>query len=165
MVLSNRSSKSGRIVTADAVKIGGGYGNIARRVSPWNSHRKQEKLWCQCPCCQHKITANRLSLRNKAVIPVDLLKLQDIGCNGPVFPTAFIQKATGKTITRMTINHVGYGLIIWRRFLQQPQNDKGLNIPVDMAFCISFWRRYNTKRFYYRNIGYFPNCCQWWYLC
>lgn len=30
IVLSNRSSKSGRIVTADAVKIGGGMGNIAR---------------------------------------------------------------------------------------------------------------------------------------
>lgn len=30
--LSNRSSRSGRIVTADAVKIGGGFGNIARTV-------------------------------------------------------------------------------------------------------------------------------------
>ncbi|MEG1004768.1 MAG: xanthan lyase [Bacteroides sp.] len=33
VTLSNRSSKAGRIVTADAVKIGGGYGNIARRIS------------------------------------------------------------------------------------------------------------------------------------
>lgn len=32
VVLSNRSSKGGRMVTADAVKIGGGYGNIARTV-------------------------------------------------------------------------------------------------------------------------------------
>jgi hypothetical protein len=32
--LSNLSSKAGRIVTADAVKIGGGMGNIARKVSP-----------------------------------------------------------------------------------------------------------------------------------
>lgn len=31
--LSNLSREKGRIVTADAVKIGGGYGNIARRVS------------------------------------------------------------------------------------------------------------------------------------
>lgn len=31
IVLTNKSSKAGRIVTADAVKIGGGYGNIARR--------------------------------------------------------------------------------------------------------------------------------------
>ena len=31
--LSNRSSKKGRVVTADAVKIGGGMGNIARGVS------------------------------------------------------------------------------------------------------------------------------------
>lgn len=33
VVLSNKSAKEGRIITADAVKIGGGYGNIARRIS------------------------------------------------------------------------------------------------------------------------------------
>ncbi len=33
VTLSNRSDKAGRIITADAVKIGGGYGNIARRIS------------------------------------------------------------------------------------------------------------------------------------
>lgn len=33
IVLSNRSNKKGEILTADAVKIGGGYGNIARRRS------------------------------------------------------------------------------------------------------------------------------------
>ncbi|NDW12514.1 xanthan lyase [Bacteroides sp. 214] len=32
VVLSNKSAKAGRIVTADAVKIGGGYGNIARGI-------------------------------------------------------------------------------------------------------------------------------------
>lgn len=33
ITLSNRSSKAGQIVTADAIKIGGGMGNIARRIS------------------------------------------------------------------------------------------------------------------------------------
>ena len=33
VVLSNRSAKAGRMITADAVKIGGGMGNIARRMS------------------------------------------------------------------------------------------------------------------------------------
>lgn len=33
IVLSNQSDKEGRLVTADAVKIGGGYGNIARKIS------------------------------------------------------------------------------------------------------------------------------------
>lgn len=33
VTLSNRSAKTGRVVTADAVKIGGGMGNIARRIS------------------------------------------------------------------------------------------------------------------------------------
>ena len=32
VVLSNRSARAGRVVSADAVKIGGGYGNIARTV-------------------------------------------------------------------------------------------------------------------------------------
>lgn len=34
VVLSNKSSKAGKVVTADAIKIGGGYGNIARRADP-----------------------------------------------------------------------------------------------------------------------------------
>lgn len=34
VVLSNSSSKNGRIITADGVKFGGGYGTIARRVEP-----------------------------------------------------------------------------------------------------------------------------------
>ncbi|GBU08006.1 xanthan lyase [Bacteroidales bacterium] len=34
LVVSNVSSKNNRVLTADAVKFGGGYGNIARRVSP-----------------------------------------------------------------------------------------------------------------------------------
>ncbi len=33
VVLSNRSSKNGRIVTADGVKIGGGMGNVARSIT------------------------------------------------------------------------------------------------------------------------------------
>lgn len=33
IVLSNKSSRAGRIVTADAIKVGGGYGNIARRIA------------------------------------------------------------------------------------------------------------------------------------
>lgn len=33
VTLSNRSAKAGQTVTADAVKIGGGMGNIARRIS------------------------------------------------------------------------------------------------------------------------------------
>lgn len=33
VVLSNRSRRAGRIVSADAVKIGGGYGNVARAVA------------------------------------------------------------------------------------------------------------------------------------
>lgn len=34
VILSNLSSKSGRVITADGVKFGGGYGNIARSVAP-----------------------------------------------------------------------------------------------------------------------------------
>ena len=44
VVLSNLSSKVGRIITADAVKIGGGMGNIARRISNEGRYGKPEKL-------------------------------------------------------------------------------------------------------------------------
>lgn len=33
VTLSNKSAKAGQVVTADAIKIGGGYGNIARRIA------------------------------------------------------------------------------------------------------------------------------------
>lgn len=33
VTLSNRSAKAGQVITADAIKIGGGMGNIARRIS------------------------------------------------------------------------------------------------------------------------------------
>jgi len=33
IVLTNKSSKTGKVVTADAIKIGGGFGNIARRIA------------------------------------------------------------------------------------------------------------------------------------
>lgn len=33
VTLSNKSAKAGSIITADAIKIGGGYGNIARRIA------------------------------------------------------------------------------------------------------------------------------------
>ncbi len=45
--LSNRSARAGRIVTADAVKIGGGFGNIARTVC--DSLRTGEGVYAEEP--------------------------------------------------------------------------------------------------------------------
>ncbi len=41
VTLSNRSSKAGRKISADGVKIGGGYGNVARKVS---AHLQKEGI-------------------------------------------------------------------------------------------------------------------------
>lgn len=45
ITLSNRSKHAGRIVTADAVKIGGGMGNIARLPHP----EGYEKIMSKAP--------------------------------------------------------------------------------------------------------------------
>ncbi|MEG1673140.1 MAG: xanthan lyase [Alistipes sp.] len=47
VVLSNHSAQKGCVVTADAVKIGGGFGNVARTVSP--SLRKKNVAYTEEP--------------------------------------------------------------------------------------------------------------------
>ena len=57
VVLSNRSSKAGRIITADGVKIGGGMGNIARSLSDKGSTenlKSSDKAATLLPTCERK---------------------------------------------------------------------------------------------------------------
>lgn len=134
VVLSNRSSKSGRIVTADAVKIGGGYGNIARRVSPCGI-----------------VTENRKSSDDNA--PAVSTKLPQIDypyetSGYPRFteaarywmqwagiPDSIYSESHGQN--DYTDDYKSRGL--WVNYLAggsaAAPNDKGLNIPVDMAFA------------------------------
>ncbi|NLC50595.1 MAG: xanthan lyase [Bacteroidales bacterium] len=57
VVLSNKSNKAGEIVTADAVKIGGGMGNIARLPHPTGFEKENAKS-SDKPSTQQKTLAN-----------------------------------------------------------------------------------------------------------
>lgn len=102
VTLSNRSDKAGQVVTADAVKIGGGMGNIARReVSGYPRFCEAARYWLQW-----------------AGVP-DSVYSESHGVND------------------YTDDYKSRG--IWVNYLAGGSaanpTEKGLNIPVDMAFA------------------------------
>ncbi len=56
IVLSNRSAKAGQVVTADAVKIGGGMGNIARRISEEGTTENRKSADADAPIIKKEVT-------------------------------------------------------------------------------------------------------------
>jgi hypothetical protein len=131
--LSNLSSKAGRIVTADAVKIGGGMGNIARKVSP------------------DGLTANIRS--SETVTHQDSVKMPELVypyevsgyprfCEAARYwlqwagiPDSIYSESNGRN--DYTDDYRCRGL--WVNYLAggsaSNPNEKGLNIPVDLAFA------------------------------
>lgn len=102
VVLSNRSSKAGRTITADAVKIGGGMGNIARgEVSNYPRFCEAARYW-----------------------------LQWAGA-----PDSIYSESNGKN--DYTDDYKSRGL--WVNYLAGGSSvnpmEKGLNIPINMAFA------------------------------
>lgn len=137
VTLSNRSDKAGRVVTADAVKVGGGMGNIARSRSP---HGTTENL-------KSSDTRNLLSGSQAAASPAEEYS-QPITSNYPRFcegarywlqwagiPDSVYSESQGKN--DYTDDYKCRG--IWVNYLAggSPANpgETGLNIPVDMAFA------------------------------
>lgn len=134
VTLSNHSAKTGRIVTADGVKLGGGYGNIARRISDQGA------------------TENVKSSEKAAGVPA----ITGLPANGypyevsgyPRFceaarywmqwagiPDSVYSESHGKN--DYTDDYKSRG--IWVNYLAGGSavnpTEKGLNIPVDMAFA------------------------------
>lgn len=114
VTLSNRSAKAGQTVTADAVKIGGGMGNIARRISEEGAtdNLKSSDKTVNASNTAKNIPAayqpSYITEYQKSGYP-RFARLPVTGCNGPAFRTAYIPKATERMITRMTIKAVEYG--------------------------------------------------------
>lgn len=114
MTLSNRSAKAGQTVTADAVKIGGGMGNIARRISEEGAtdNLKSSDKTVNTSNAAKNIPAayqpSYITEYQKSGYP-RFARPPVTGCNGPVFRTVYIPKATERMITRMTIKAVEYG--------------------------------------------------------
>lgn len=116
VVLTNRSDKAGRIVTADAVKIGGGMGNIARSISEEGATEniKSSPLLSGYPrFCE----AARYWMQWAGV------------------PDSVYSESHGKN--DYTDDYKGRG--IWVNYLAGGSvvnpTEQGLNIPVDMAFA------------------------------
>ncbi len=111
VTLSNRSAKAGRIVTADAVKIGGGMGNIARRIPEGEATEYQKSGYPRfCEAARYW--------------------MQWAG-----IPDSVYSESRGKD--DYTDDYKSRG--IWVNYLAggsaaNPAG-KGLNIPVDMAFA------------------------------
>ena len=133
VTLSNRSAKAGQTVTADAVKIGGGMGNIARRLSDAG------------------VTENIKSLdANAAIVHKEMPEVdypyETSGyprfCEAARYwlqwagiPDSVYSESQGKN--DYTDDYKCRG--IWVNYLAGGSSanptEKGLNIPVDMAFA------------------------------
>jgi hypothetical protein len=107
VVLSNKSRKGGRTIVADAVKVGGGMGNIARMPNVRGFESTNAKS-------SESATRTQTSLRlsptrpKQAAIPA-MRKDRATGSNGPESPTAFTTARKGKTITPTTMQVAAFG--------------------------------------------------------
>ena len=139
VVLSNRSSKAGKIITADAVKIGGGMGNIARSLSDKgstenlkssdkaantdNGEKQQEVI-------QHSADIPAIPSGYPRFCEAARYWLQWAG-----IPDSIYSESNGQN--DYTDDYKCRG--IWVNYLAGGSsvnpNEKGLNIPIDLAFA------------------------------
>lgn len=133
VILSNRSDKAGCMVTADAVKIGGGMGNIARRISDEGATENIKSSDANTNVVQKEIP--------KVNYPYELSGYPRF-CEAARYwmqwagvPDSVYSESHGKN--DYTDDYKGRG--IWVNYLAGGSivnpTEKGLNIPVDMAFA------------------------------
>lgn len=135
VTLSNLSERAGRVVTADAVKIGGGMGNIARRRSPEGTTENLKSS-----------DTRNLQGEGAEVSTLPGGEWQESGyprfCEGARYwlqwagiPDSVYSESHGKN--DYTDDYKCRG--IWVNYLAggSPSNphDQGLHIPIDMAFA------------------------------
>lgn len=140
VTLSNRSAKSGRAVTADAVKIGGGMGNIARRPS---TEGMTENL--KSSDTRH-LQEEKETADSQASMLHSQLKAETSGyprfCEAARYwmqwagiPDSVYSESHGKN--DYTDDYKCRG--IWVNYLaggsSANPDEQGLNIPIDMAFA------------------------------
>ena len=142
VVLSNLSSKVGRIITADAVKIGGGMGNIARRIS--NEGATENLKSSDTRNLQNTHTGNiqdRVTYSPLSTINYQLSNYPRF-CEAARYwlqwagiPDSVYSESNGKN--DYTDDYKCRG--IWVNYLSGGSavnpTERGLNIPVNMAFA------------------------------
>lgn len=139
VVLSNRSSKAGKIITADAVKIGGGMGNIARSLSDKGS---TENLKSSDKAANtdngQKQQEVRLHSADIPAIPSGYPRFCEAArywLQWAGIPDSIYSESNGQN--DYTDDYKCRG--IWVNYLAGGSsvnpNEKGLNIPIDLAFA------------------------------
>ncbi len=140
VVLNNLSSKVGRIITADAVKIGGGMGNIARCISEEGATENLKSSDTRNLTSEHSAANSQFSILNSQ------FKEEVSGyprfCEAARYwlqwagiPDSVYSESNGKN--DYTDDYKCRG--IWVNYLSGGSavnpTEKGLNIPVNMAFA------------------------------
>lgn len=153
ITLNNQSTKKGSVLTADAVKIGGGYGNIARRISSEGTteNRKSSESTTVNKKSSEGTTMNRNSSDNQSVL---LSKQRTEGeypyetsgyprfCEAARYwlqwagvPDSIYSESQGKN--DYTDDYKSRGL--WVNYLSGGSSvnpsQQGLHIPIDLAFA------------------------------
>lgn len=137
VTLSNRSDKAGRIITADAVKIGGGMGNIARNRSP---HGTTENLKSSDNRSLHPADAPAFDVYNSHSQPQTssyprFCEAARYWLQWAGIPDSVYSESRGKN--DYTDDYKCRGA--WVNYLAGGSpvnpNEKGLNIPIDLAFA------------------------------
>lgn len=128
--LSNLSKKTGAVVTADAVKIGGGFGNIARIVSAASENVKgsdsQVEINTENPTIDYKYQISNYP----RFVEGARYWLQWAGVPDSIYsPSQNVNDYTDDYRCRgIWVNYLAGGSKVYPEY-------KGLNIPVDMAFA------------------------------
>lgn len=134
VTLSNLSNKKGEVITADAVKIGGGYGNIARTVSSKgaseNLKSSDKKQDAPTPTIKQSIAYPYETSGYPRFTEAARYWLQWAGIPDSIYsPSRGINDYTDDYQCRgLWVNYLAGGS------MANP-NEKGLNIPIDLAFA------------------------------
>lgn len=132
ITLSNQTGKRGEVVTADAIKIGGGYGNIARTVSQQGtsantkSSEREQAQESQNESISYPYETSGYPRFTEAA----RYWLQWAGLPDSIYtPSQGVNDYTDDYQCRgRWVNYLAGGT-------QANPNEKGLNIPVDLAFA------------------------------
>ncbi len=132
LVLSNQTLKNGEIITADAVKFGGGMGNIARKV---NSHFTENVPSSQSHIVKEKQTADDINYQYQTSDYPRYTEAARYWMQWAGVPDSIYSESKGEN--DYTDDYKSRGL--WVNYLAggsavSPQQS-GLNIPVDLAFA------------------------------
>lgn len=133
VTLSNRSTKAGQLVTADAVKIGGGMGNIARRISNIGATENTKSSEANATIVHKKTPEVNYPYETSGYprfCEAARYWLQWAGIPDSIY-------SESKGLNDYTDDYKCRG--IWVNYLaggsEVNPTEKGLNIPIDMAFA------------------------------